>query len=168
MDDKIQLETNAEETSTSKKEWKRLGHFFWTLLIKLVLGFAVTVGIVCVIGLVLMLSLLYPMEFKKTEIAQFQSPDGEYVLYMFQIGEPAWPFGPVEGRFILKEGDKSVAKLNFSVADDGAGLHYSNVPDIVWKEDYVRARVIGSEQKDMWYMLYYSGETDSHMAETVP
>jgi len=168
VDDKIQLETNAEETSTSKIGWKQLGQLLWKLLVKLVLGFAVMVGAVCVIGLVLMLCFLYPMEFKKTEVAQFQSPDGEYVLYVYQIGEPAWPFGPTDGRFVLKKEKRNVVNLNFAVADDGAALHQCNISETVWEEDCVRVYINGSEQEDRLYMLYYDGKTDSCKAEVEP
>lgn len=86
-------------------------------------------GIVILFIIYVTLVFTYQTHYKKTEITEFRSKDKQYALKMFQIGEPKWPFGAVNGRFELKKEGKVISSIDFSVADDGAGLAY-NIPAV--------------------------------------
>lgn len=107
--------------------------------------------------------LLYEMYYKKTEIGQEQSADGAYALTIMQIGEPGFPFGPVDGRFTLQKDGETINTRTFTVNNDGVGLDYEDFV-LFWKEDCVRIRVSGSEQEDVMYTLYYNGDSEGEAA----
>lgn len=124
----------------------------------------IILGICALAVVAALLFLQYEMKYKRTETAKYVSPDRQYILIMEQIGEPAWPFGSVNGEFKLEKNGEVICRKKFSVADDGAGLAH-NEPVVSWEDTCVRARVSGSEQEDMMYTLYYDGTSSSAKAE---
>lgn len=121
---------------------------------------AIIVAVFLLLVVFLIAGLIYMMKYKKTDVLQRESRDGQFVVEMQQIGEPVFPFGPVNGQFLLKREGRIINQLKFSVADDGAGLEY-NIPIFEWREDCVKIIVSGSEQEDMLYTLYFDGTSNS-------
>ena len=121
-------------------------------------------GVFLLLMVFLITGLIYQMNYKKTEVLQRESRDGQFVVEMQQIGEPAFPFGPVNGQFLLKREGRIINQLKFTVSDDGAGLAY-NIPIFEWREDCVKIIVSGSEQEDMLYTLYFDGTSNSEKAK---
>lgn len=110
-------------------------------------------------------SLFYITELKKTKVNEFYSNDGQYTLTMYQIGEPAFPFGSVKGKFVLKKGNIVINSYDFVVSDDGCGLE-NNVPAIRWTDSAVMLIVSASEQKDELYTLYYDGTAEERQSSS--
>lgn len=105
--------------------------------------------------------LLYQMNYKKTQI--LEETQGAYTLTMYQVGEPGWPFGPVNGKFVLRKEGKKVTVYSFLVSNDGGGLTAGNAV-VKWSDDCVKIRIIGEEQEDMLYTLGFDGTGDSEKA----
>lgn len=68
-----------------------------------------------------------------------------------------WPFGPQNGRVVLKENKKTISTIDFLLSNDGKNMDYSNWK-VDWKNDKVIVTIIGEEQKKETYYLYYNGE----------
>lgn len=100
--------------------------------------------------------LLYRTDYAKTEILTSASTDGQYSLTVYQIGEPDWPFGPTHCRFDLKNDSKRIVKYPFSIRNDGVSVSMNNFT-AVWNSDSVTVRVIGEEQPEDTYILYFDG-----------
>ena len=130
---------------------------------KIIKTTVIIVAVFLLLVVFLIAGLIYMMKYKKTDVLQRESRDGQFVVEMQQIGEPAFPFGPVNGQFLLKREGRIINQLKFSVADDGAGLAY-NIPIFEWREDCVKIIVSGSEQEDMLYTLYFDGTSNSEKA----
>lgn len=118
----------------------------------------VSLGIVGLLVAIQVGIILYRVEFEKTELETYLSPDQAHQLVIYQIGEPDWPFGPAHGRFVLREGYKTVSQYNFSVANDGGSAHSGNF-SVHWQEDRVCIVVNGEEQRDVTYQLFFDGRT---------
>ena len=100
----------------------------------------------------------YKTELEPTPVITEVSPNGEAELTIYQIGEPAWPFGPTDCRFVLQIAGARVIKYGFSIHDDGAPATEGNFR-ITWKQDHVEILVRASEQYAHTYMLYFDGNT---------
>ena len=105
--------------------------------------------------------LLYEINYKRMQI--FKESKGTYTLTMYQVGEPEWPFGPVNGEFVLYKDGKKVNTCSFSVSNDGGGLT-SESAVFKWEDDCVKIRVSGEEQEDMLYTLGFEGTSHSEKA----
>ena len=76
-------------------------------------------------------------------ISKYQSPDGEYTLYFYQVGDPQWSFGSVGAKLLLKNSDgKIVDEEKFSLNNDGGGAEVSNISAISWSYGCVKANFI--------------------------
>ncbi len=84
----------------------------------------------------------YEEGLKITPIDTRTSPDGEYTLYLQQIGAPSWPFGPVGGKIVLKKNGKTIEKYKTLVYTDGARLS-EFYWDVEWLEDKVVINING-------------------------
>lgn len=126
--------------------------------------------LMCVLFIFLVLAILvgglvYVMEYKVTEVGVETSYDGKYEVVFSQIGEPQFPFGSTSVRIEVREknGEK-IDQIEASIRDDGASLHESN-----WQVDWYPAgldiTLMGSEQEDDIYTVYYEGE-DSFLWNT--
>ncbi len=88
----------------------------------------------------------YQMNYRVQAVDVLESPDGEYLLALEQIGEPGFPFGPVKARVSLQKSGRVTEKHNTKVADDGASLgkhHWT----VTWFDGYVEIVLDASEQK---------------------
>lgn len=120
----------------------------------------ILVGVVFILLMLAILigSMVYVMEYKITQVGVETSYDGKYEVVFSQIGEPDWPFGSTSVRIEVweKEGEK-IEQVETSIRDDGASLRESN-----WRVEWYPAgldiTLIGSEQKDDVYTVYYQGE----------
>jgi hypothetical protein len=114
--------------------------------------------------LTLLLLFLYSMNYATADVDTKVSDDGTYTVIMKSVGSP-WFFGPADGRFVLKEGKKTIVKHDFTVYDDGASIR-SSTWKVEWLSDRVRIIVSGSEQGDCQYELYFDGQVDVKQLDT--
>lgn len=91
-------------------------------------------------------------------IASQKSPDGNYTVSFYQVGEPQWPFGPVGAKLILTDvnGNKLDEEI-FDVLNDGAGAHEGNLKAITWDENEVQVLIDSEERPEEYHVLNYSG-----------
>ena len=127
-------------------------------------GLFTVLGSLSAIVLILLGLVLYVLEFKKADVAQSESPDGNYKLILQSVGEPLF-FGPSSGQIVLKQGKATVQKYSITVYDDGGCLREQNW-DVTWNKDYVEIIMSGEEQFDEQIKLYYDGKSDSRQLET--
>lgn len=93
----------------------------------------------------------------ETEIFRETSPNGNFVVYIEEIGAPDFPFGKAHLQVTLFEvipEDESPgvyyrASFKADVANDGASADY----EIEWLDDGVQIALIGSEQPTAYYIL---------------
>lgn len=98
----------------------------------------------------------YTTHTQKNEIDREASPNGEYTLVLYRIGEPDWPFGSDHLEVTLfKTGDSSNFGTTFQadVANDGANATY----EVNWSETEVKITLLGSEQPNSVYCLPLEG-----------
>ena len=81
----------------------------------------------------------------------------KYIIELKATSSPMWPFGPQNGRVVLKENKKTISTIDFLLSNDGKNMDYSNWK-VDWKNDKVIVTIIGEEQKKETYYLYYNGE----------
>ena len=90
-------------------------------------------------------------------ITSQNSPDGNYSVYLYQVGSPQWSFGSVGAKLILKNSnDKVVDEKEFSLANDGAGVYEGNLKSITWLENEVKILIDADEAPEEYYILNYS------------
>ena len=122
--------------------------------------------VVIIVGILVLVALLplgyfrYKTHYEVEQISTSMSPDGDYELVIYSVGEPDFPFGSAHGRLKLKGKEKAVAYMPFEVANDGAGFDVSDL-DIKWYDDRVEVVVSGSEQHDELVTLRFDGQTSS-------
>lgn len=102
---------------------------------------------------------IYQTEFKQNEVNTYFSDDGTYSLTIYQIGDPDWPFGKTDCRFVLYGSGGTISTKDFSVYNDGGNVFDDNF-NVQWHEDNVSITVNGEEQSDRTYILYFNGETE--------
>ena len=84
--------------------------------------------------------------------------NGQYVVELQATSSPDWPFGSQDGRIVLKNNkNKKISSIDFSLSNDGKGMCESNWK-VYWEEDGVIVTIMGEEQKDAVYTLYYNGD----------
>lgn len=96
--------------------------------------------------------LLFEARYEKTEILREQSPDGQYTVVIWRIGEPDWPFGAVHVEITLfgeEETPDIFHRFQADIANDGG----EGTCAIDWLEDGVQITLSGSEQPDEVYIL---------------
>ncbi len=130
--------------------------WFWKLLLWLggILG-----GILLLAG-VLLGCLTYEMRYKKEVRAQSVSPNGCHTLNLVAVGEAAWPFGPADGKLVLKENGKTIAEDTFTLFDDGGSIREENW-EVTWEEDMVRVVIRGEEQYPEEFVVGFDGRVES-------
>ena len=127
--------------------------------------------VVIIAGILVMVVLLplgyvrYKTRYEAEQISTSMSPDGDYELVIYSVGEPDFPFGAAHGRLVLKDKEKTVAYRSFEVANDGARFHDSNL-ETTWYGDRVEVVVSGSEQRDELMTLRFDGQTSSRRLTT--
>ena len=124
--------------------------------------FTLTATILILLMLLLAGSFYYKTEMELTPVITAVSPNGEAEMTIYQVGEPAWPFGPTDCRFDLRYGNKRVIKYSFSIHNDGAPAFENNFT-ISWHDDHVQVMVSAEEQFDVNYYLFYDGTVEESM-----
>ena len=84
--------------------------------------------------------------------------NGNYTIELKATSSPDWPFGSQDGRIVLKGNNKTISSVDFQLRNDGKGMGDYNWT-VDWKNDKVIVTIIGEEQKDEVYYIYYNGET---------
>ena len=68
--------------------------------------------IACILVMVVLLPLgyvRYKTRYEAEQISVSTSPDGDYELVIYSVGDPDFPFGAAHGRLVLKGKEKTVA-----------------------------------------------------------
>lgn len=142
--------------------------FIWILLsVSLVIGcikvhniiikglFGILAGL-CITVLCFVGIFYYVIVFKVSNVDTSVSSDGEYSLTMQAVGEPLF-FGPADGQFILKKGEKRISKVKFSLRDDGGNIS-QDTWQVTWKKNQVEIIIYGEEQNDEQFLLFFDGK----------
>lgn len=142
--------------------------FIWILLsVSLVIGcikvhntiikglFGILAGL-CITVLCFVGIFYYVIVFKVSNVDTSVSSDGEYSLTMQAVGEPLF-FGPADGQFILKKGEKRISKVKFSLRDDGGNIS-QDTWHVTWKKNQVEIIIYGEEQNDEQFLLFFDGK----------
>ena len=82
--------------------------------------------IACILVMVVLLPLgyvRYKTRYEAEQISVSTSPDGDYELVIYSVGDPDFPFGAAHGRLVLNGKEKTVAYRSFEVANDGARFY---------------------------------------------
>ena len=98
----------------------------------------------------------YLIVFKVSNVDTSLSSGGEYSLTMQAVGEPLF-FGPADGQFILKKGEKRISKVKFSLRDDGGNIS-QDTGQVTWKKNQVEIIICGEEQNDEQFLLFFDGK----------
>ena len=96
------------------------------------------------------------------EIATYHSPNGEYSLVFEQMGDPAWPFGPVDVRLTLKNHTgKIIERVSAQVFNDGGSASKDNIASIAWNDDAVIIVLSACEMEDKEVSIAYTKKGDA-------
>ena len=86
------------------------------------------------------------------------SPDGNYKVTLYQVGDPTWSFGSVSAKLVLEDAEgKKLDEEQFELNNDGTGVGSGNIVAITWEA--TRAAVQMKEfdtTKQYTYYLQYS------------
>lgn len=89
-------------------------------------------------------------------ITSHNSPDGNFSIYLYQVGSPQWSFGSVGAKLVLKNSNgKILDEKEFSLANDGAGVYEGNLKSITWFENEVEVLMDADEWPEEYYVLNY-------------
>ncbi len=87
--------------------------------------------------------------------------NGQYVVELQATSSPDWPFGSQDGRIVLKDNNnKKICSVDFSLSNDGKSMCESNWK-VEWSEESVIVTIMGEEQKEAVYTLYYNGDVSN-------
>ena len=87
--------------------------------------------------------------------------NGQYVVELQATSSPDWPFGSQDGRIVLKDNkNKKICSVDFSLSNDGKSMCESNWK-VDWSEESVIVTIMGEEQPDALYRLYYNGDVSN-------
>ena len=87
--------------------------------------------------------------------------NGQYVVELQATSSPDWPFGSQDGRIVLKDNNnKKICSVDFSLSNDGKSMCESNW-NVEWNDDGVIVTIMGEEQQDAVYTLYFNGDVSN-------
>ena len=87
--------------------------------------------------------------------------NGQYIVELQATSSPDWPFGSQDGRIVLKDNNnRKICSVDFSLSNDGKSMCESNW-NVEWSEESVIVTIMGEEQKDAIYTLYYNGDVSN-------
>lgn len=87
--------------------------------------------------------------------------NGQYVIELQATSSPDWPFGSQDGRIVLKDNNnKKICSVDFSLSNDGKSMCESNWK-VDWSDESVIVTIMGEEQPDALYRLYYNGDVSN-------
>lgn len=93
---------------------------------------------------------------QETLITSQTSPDGKYTVSLYQVGDSQWSFGPVKAKLVLTDADgNKIDEENFSLQNDGAGVHTRNLVEITWNANNVQVLMSPDENPQKYYFLQY-------------
>lgn len=118
--------------------------------------FAIAAVVILLMMLLLAGSFYYKTELELKPVTTRVSPDEAAELTIYQVGEPAWPFGPTDCRFDLAVEGNRVIQYPFSIHNDGVSASENHFA-ITWQEDHVQVLVSAEEQPDEVCILYFDG-----------
>lgn len=84
----------------------------------------------------------------------------QYIIELKATSSPDFPFGSQDGRIVLKDNKKTISSIDFELRNDGKGMDAYNWK-VDWKDDRVMVTIIGEEQQDELYCLYYNGDVSN-------
>lgn len=143
----------------TEEEWQALCKKAERKVRKTVRNILIAVIVILLITGVFWAVTVYVRDYKVRDVAQSVSPDGKYELVLQAVGEADWPFGPADGRLILREGERKVSEADFIVYDDGKMI-WEDTWEVTWFEDHVEVILSGEEKTDELVRLYYDGEKE--------
>lgn len=80
--------------------------------------------------------------FKTKLITSQSSPDNNYSVSLYQVGDPQWPFGSVKAKLVLYDCESRMIDAEyFELANDGGHVSAGNIIEIVWLENQVEIRM---------------------------
>lgn len=114
------------------------------------------IALLCMIALVLgpVLGIKISEHIPKT--IDTKTSSGHAVILQ-AVGSPDWPFGSQEGRIVLKKERRTIARVSFTLHNDGKNMGCENWR-VEWRSDRVIVTVSGEEQGDKVYQIFYTGE----------
>ena len=87
--------------------------------------------------------------------------NGQYVVELQATSSPDWPFGSQDGRIVLKDNNnKKICSVDYSLSNDGKSMCESNWK-VDWSDESVIVTIMGEEQPDALYRLYYNGDVSN-------
>ena len=87
--------------------------------------------------------------------------NGQYVVELQATSSPDWPFGSQDGRIVLTDNNnKKICSVDFSLSNDGKSMCESNWK-VDWSDESVIVTIMGEEQPDALYRLYYNGDVSN-------
>ncbi len=96
---------------------------------------------------------------KETEILITSqiSPNREYKVLLYQVGEPTWSFGSVTAKLVLEDTEGNVQdEEQFELNNDGSGVGDGNIVAITWEDTQVAVQMKESDTtKQYTYYLVY-------------
>ena len=99
------------------------------------------------ISIILFVSVfIYEDQFAKREVYRESSPNGEFVLVLYQVGQPGWPFGPVKAQIkILNSEGKTIDKEAIVIHTDGAQLNEFYIDEVCWSDNTIEVVCSGED-----------------------
>ncbi len=95
----------------------------------------------------------------ETLVTYQTSPDDRYTVCLYQVGIPAWPFGSVGAKLVLKDADGSILdEESFGIANDGGGVYGGNMGFVTWMDNGVEVVISHEEAPSEKYFLTYVKE----------
>lgn len=127
---------------------------------------AITLGVLALIVFIPFVCLRYTTRYKEKLVDKTSSPDKQYILSMYSVGEPYWPFGGAPGRLILEMANSKVARAEFEIANDGVRFDADSW-DVTWCSDRVEVALSGNEQYDELVAMYFDGGVERKRLTTI-
>ena len=96
-------------------------------------------------------------KFIVTDIATFDSLDGNYYIKYQQIGDPEWPFGKTDVRLTLYDSNGQIKNsVDTFISDDGCVAHENNIKTIDWMYDSLKVILQASEMQDKEIIIAFN------------
>ena len=95
--------------------------------------------------------------FDKRLIVSESSPDNNFTVSLYQVGEPQWSFGDVKAKLVLYDsGSRVIDEVSFELANDGGHVQATNIIEIVWLDNQVEVRMREFDTiREYTYILKY-------------
>lgn len=91
-------------------------------------------------------------EWRRTVADSSVSPDGVYSVELVAVGEADFPFGPARGELRMKQGNRRLGSMPFTLHDDG-GCVRKDCWSVEWSGSTALVTIHGSEQEDEHILL---------------